>query len=89
MTIFTTGRGTPSGNPIAPVLKITGNKHTAEWMTDFIDFDTSSSINHEKTVEQLGEELLEFIVRVASGELVKAEEFGIMEIAIPRLCNYD
>lgn len=89
MTIFTTGRGTPTGNPIALVLKITGNARTAKWMDDFIDFDTSDSLEHKKTVEELGAALLEMIVRVASGELVKAEEFGIIEIAIPRLCNYD
>jgi altronate dehydratase large subunit len=88
ITIFTTGRGTPSGNPIAPVIKITGNAWTYEWMNDFIDFDTSDSLKHKKTVQQLGEELLYLILRVASGEQVKAEKFGIAEIAIPRLCNY-
>lgn len=93
LTIFSTGRGTPTGNPIAPVLKMTGNAHTASWMEDFIDFDTSASLRQvdgktEKTVEQLGEELLQLILRVASGDLVKQEEFGICEIAMPRLCNY-
>lgn len=88
LTIFSTGRGTPSGNPIAPVLKMTGNSHTASWMADLIDFDTSSSLRQEQTVAELGEALLQHILRVASGERVKQEIFAICEIAMPRLCNY-
>lgn len=88
LTIFSTGRGTPSGNPIAPVLKMTGNAQTAAWMADFIDFDTSPSLRQEQTIAQLGEALIQLILCVASGDLVKQEIFGICEIAMPRLCNY-
>ena len=57
-------------------------------MEDFIDFDTSSSLRHEKTIEQLGEELLDLVIEVASGRQVKHEILGISELAMPRLCNY-
>lgn len=84
----TTGRGTPVGNPIAPVIKITGNKRTFENMFDNMDFDTSDSISGGKTVEQLGEELLEMVIDIANGKQTKAEMLGMNEIAISRLCNY-
>lgn len=79
---FTTGRGNPVGNPVAPVIKITGNKDTATRLSDIIDFDTSASIEGEKTLEQLGEDLLSCIVSVCSGESVKAELNGANEVSI-------
>jgi len=88
IVVFTTGRGTPVGNPIAPVIKITGNKRTFETMFDNMDYDTSGSISGEKTVEQLGEELLEMVIDIANGKQTKAEILGMNEIAISRLCNY-
>jgi len=89
MTIFTTGLGNPIGNPIAPVLKITGNNKTFTWNEDYMDFDTSASLRNEKTVHELGGELLDMIIEVCSGKLVKAEEWGMTEIAINHLCTYD
>jgi altronate dehydratase large subunit len=85
---FTTGLGNPVGNPVAPVVKITGNHETAERMNDFIDFDTSGSITGAKPVEQLGKELLEFITEVCNGTPVKAEENGACEIAINQKYSY-
>jgi altronate hydrolase len=77
VVLFTTGLGTPTGNPIAPVVKISTNSELPRRMPDIIDLDAGAIISGGKTVEQLGEEILEFVVRVASGEqLTKAESLG-------------
>lgn len=88
IVVFTTGRGTPTGNPIAPVIKITGNKITYKNMEDNMDFDASSVIYGTKTMDELADELLDKVVETASGKLSKAESLGYMEIAIARVCNY-
>ena len=88
LVVFTTGLGTPVGSAIAPVLKATGNGHTAQWLEDIIDFDRSASITGEKTVEALGDELLKYICRVCDGELVKAEINGISDMAIDQMGSY-
>jgi len=64
---FTTGLGTPTGNPIAPVIKISSNNALSERMNDIIDFNTGSIITGEDTIETKGAELLEYILKVASG----------------------
>jgi altronate hydrolase len=69
---FTTGLGTPTGNPIAPVIKISSNNTLSERMKDIIDFNTGSIITGEDTIEAKGEELLEYIIKVASGEVMTA-----------------
>ncbi len=69
VVVFTTGLGTPTGNPIAPVIKVSSNSKLAREMSDIIDVDTGAIISGEKTIEELGEELLEFIVEVASGNI--------------------
>lgn len=86
--VFTTGRGTPTGNPIAPVIKITGNKLTYKNMEDNIDFDASGLIYGTKTIDELGDELLNKVIETANGKLTKAESLGYIEIAIARVCNY-
>ena len=88
ITIFTTGLGNPIGDAVSPVLKVTGNKRTANIMDDIIDFDTSASISGEKTVEQLGQELLDVIVKVCEGQTVKAEENGAFDMAINQFYSY-
>ncbi len=67
--LFTTGLGTPTGNPIAPVIKISSNTALADKMPDIIDVDTGGIIASEKTIENSGEEILEYIIKVASGEV--------------------
>jgi altronate hydrolase len=77
VVLFTTGLGTPTGNPIAPVLKISTNSDLAKRMQDIIDIDTGSVISGDKTIEQMGEAILELVVRVASGQVrTKAEALG-------------
>lgn len=86
--LFTSGRGTPTGNPIAPVIKITGNRITYENMEDNIDVDASHVIYGPESLEELGEKLLKEVIEVASGKLVKAEILGFIETSVMRICNY-
>ena len=69
VVVFTTGLGTPTGNPIAPVLKVASNSTLARRMPDIIDIDSSPVIRGEKTIEEMGEEILEYVIQVASGEV--------------------
>jgi len=72
VVLFTTGLGTPTGNPIAPVIKIATNTPLAKRMPDIIDVNTGTVIDGEETIEQAGERILEYVIRVASGEEVAA-----------------
>jgi altronate hydrolase len=75
--LFTTGLGTPTGNPICPVVKVSTNTILANRMPDVIDFDCGKIISGEHTIDQSGEALLEYVIGLASGEyLTKAQELG-------------
>lgn len=84
---FTTGMGTPVGNPVAPVIKITGNKDTAIRLEDMIDFDTSGTFEGVPVTE-VADELLKMILDVSNGNPVKAELNGADEIVINQLHSY-
>ncbi|MGI8951688.1 MAG: UxaA family hydrolase [Chitinophagaceae bacterium] len=73
--LFTTGLGTPTGNPVAPVLKLSTNTTLYNKMHDIIDIDTGTIIEGTETIEQVGERIFDYIIQVANGELkAKAEE---------------
>ena len=65
--LFTTGLGTPTGNPIVPVIKVSSNSPLAKRMPDIIDVDCGDVISGNKTIEQCGEDILDLIIDVASG----------------------
>src|SRR5690554_5443726 len=68
--LFTTGLGTPTGNPITPVIKVSSNDRLAQRMPDIIDVNTGGIISGEKTIEKTGEEMLDYIIEVASGNII-------------------
>lgn len=88
LVIFTTGRGTPTGNIIAPVIKVTGNAKTYKNMKDNIDFDASLVLSGEKTIDERGHELFEEMLEVANGKVTKAEAFGFNECSMQRICKF-
>src|SRR5207237_877931 len=69
VVLFTTGLGTPTGNPIAPVIKISSNSSLAKRMPDIIDIDTGAIIAGEASIEETGEAILNFTLNVGSGEI--------------------
>ena len=75
--LFTTGLGTPTGNPVSQVIKLSTNTKLTQKMPDIIDFNTGSIISGEKNIDQVGEDILDFIIEVASGRIkAKAVELG-------------
>ena len=83
VVLFTTGLGTPTGNPIAPVLKISTNSGLAERMPDIIDIDAGSIITGKTTIAQMGEGILDRVIQVASGEAHTKAEILAQDDFIP------
>ncbi|MDD3347972.1 UxaA family hydrolase [Oscillibacter sp.] len=88
IVVFSTGRGTPTGNPVAPVIKITANPLTYGKMKDNIDVDASVLLDHPEEMEAVASALLSEVVGTANGKLTKSEALGFYEMAIARVCNY-
>src|SRR5436190_782081 len=70
LILFTTGLGTPTGNPVSPTIKVSTNSALTKRMGDIIDIDTGPIIDGDKTIEQMGEEILEYCIKAASGEVI-------------------
>jgi len=70
LILFTTGLGTPTGNPICPVIKVATNTKLANRMSDIIDINTGDIIDGLKTIEEMGEEILDYCILAASGEVI-------------------
>ena len=83
VVLFTTGLGTPTGNPVAPVVKLSTNSDLARRMEDIIDIDTGIVISGETSIQEMGEEVLDLVVRVASGDLRTKAELKGQEDFIP------
>ena len=86
--LFSTGRGTPTGHAIVPVIKITGNRPTYQNMKDNLDFDASPVIYGPETLDQMTDKLMDLMLEVINGRQSKAEALGFFETAMARLCNY-
>ncbi|KXL53314.1 (2R)-sulfolactate sulfo-lyase subunit beta precursor [Anaerotignum neopropionicum] len=85
LVVFTTGRGTPTGCPIAPVIKITGNPETYYNMEENIDINGGKVMQGDCTLDELGEEIFRKILLVANGAQTKAEKLGHKEFGIYRI----
>jgi altronate dehydratase large subunit len=79
---FTTGRGNPTGFPFVPVLKVTGNDYSFQKMADDMDYNTGPIIAGTATIQEMGKEFFDMVLRVANGEPTKAEIIGADELFV-------
>jgi altronate hydrolase len=83
IVLFTTGLGTPTGSPIAPVIKLATNTKLFNKMPDIIDINTGTIIEGDETIEEAGERILDFVIKVASGEIEALSVKNVQEDFIP------
>ena len=83
VVLFTTGLGTPTGNPIAPVVKLSTNSSLRNRMPDIIDMDTGPVISGDSTIAEMGEKILDLVVQVASGQVLTQAEQKNQQDFIP------
>ena len=83
--VFPTGQGNIVGNPILPVVKLTGNPRTVRTMSEHIDVDVSGVIRREMTISDAGDALIEMVVATANGRLTAAEALGHKEFVMTKL----
>jgi altronate dehydratase large subunit len=83
--IMTTGRGSPCGNPVSPVIKICGNPNTCDWMASNIDVDASKVITEGESIEKLGKDLWDKLLKTLNGEETYAEILGFNDLAVWRV----
>ena len=82
---FPTGQGNVIGNPIVPVIKITGNPRTVRTMSEHVDVDVSGILRRELTISKAGDALIDMVVRTANGRLTAAESLGHREFVLTKL----
>jgi altronate dehydratase large subunit len=87
VVVFTTGRGNPCGTPIAPVVKVTGNRETYLNMKENTDVYVGDLIHSGSTLEDEGRKVYDTILRVCNGELTASEKFGHREFGIWRIAT--
>jgi altronate dehydratase large subunit len=85
LLLFTTGLGTPLGNPVTPIIKVTGNRTTAMRMKDDIDIDVSSILEDGATFAEESAKMIDFVAEIANGRQTKSEAFGYADFGITRI----
>ncbi len=82
---FPTGQGNVIGNPIVPVIKISGNPKTLRTMPEHIDLDVTGILRRDQTIDTAGDALIDMIIRTSNGRLTAAEALGHREFSMTKL----